>query len=255
MKKTLLLFILTLSVLSALAGRDVKFYMSNGEIKCIAQDRIDSLFFDESEDFLILSFEGRVESLVMDDIDSIKYGTLPQMVTVEYIGDRAFVENPFAFDSVGVSIVGAKVVITSLTTREIDYCLQGVGSDGCFKIYGSRKYNLFLNGLSLANSNGAAINSQCKKRARVFVNEGTVNTLTDAARYNTVSGEDEKGAFFSEGQIIFEGSGRLVINGLCKHALCSDDYLDVRGATIEVASAVGDDSDFFHIKYKLLQNL
>lgn len=249
MKKTLLLFIFTLSVLYALAGRDVKFYMANGEIKCIAQDRIDSLFFDESEDFLILSFEGRVESLVMDDIDSIKYGTLPQMVTVEYIGDRAIVENPFAFDSVGVSIDGAKVVITSLTTREIDYCLQGVGSDGCFKIYGSRKYNLFLNGLSLANSNGAAINSQCKKRARVIVNEGTVNTLTDAARYNTVSGEDEKGTFFSEGQIIFEGSGRLVINGLCKHALCSDDYLDVRGATIEVASAVG---DAIHVKDSVL---
>ena len=251
MKKILLTLIFILSVLSAVADRDVKFYMNGGEVKCIAQERIDSIFFDDSEEFLILSFDGRVESLSVDDIDSIKYGILPQIVTVEYAADRATVENPFAFDSVAVSIDGAKVTVTSQTTKEVDYQLQGVSENGCFKIYGSRKYNLYLNGVSLSNSNGAAINSQCKKRARVFVNGGTVNTLTDAARYNTVSGEDEKATFFSEGQIIFEGEGKLVINGLYKHALCSDDYLDVRGAIIEVASAVG---DAIHIKDSVLMS-
>ena len=251
MKKILLTLIFILSVLSAVADRDVKFYMNGGEVKCIAQERIDSIFFDDSEEFMILSFDGRVESLSVDDIDSIKYGILPQIVTVEYAADRATVENPFAFDSVAVSIDGAKVTVTSQTTKEVDYQLQGVSENGCFKIYGSRKYNLYLNGVSLSNSNGAAINSQCKKRARVFVNGGTVNTLTDAARYNTVSGEDEKATFFSEGQIIFEGEGKLVINGLYKHALCSDDYLDVRGAIIEVASAVG---DAIHIKDSVLMS-
>ena len=240
MKKMYLLFMLAVSVLSASADRDVKFYMNSGEIKCIAQERIDSIFFDDKEENLYLAFEGRMEQLVIDDIDSIKYGILPQMVEVAYWGNTATVVNPFAFDSVAVNINGAKVVVTSLTTKEIDYCLQGVSDDGCFKIYGSRKYNLYFNGVSLANASGAAINSQCKKRARVFVNEGTVNTLTDAAKYTTVSGEDEKGTFFSEGQIIFEGGGKLVLNALNKHALCSDDYVEMRGATVEVASAAGD---------------
>ena len=240
MKKILLLMIFVMSVLSASADRDVKFYMNSGEVKCIAQERIDSIFFDDNEENLYLAFEGRMEQLAVDEIDSIKYGSLPQMVEVAYSGNTATVVNPFAFDSVAVSINGAKVVVTSQTTKELDYWLQGTSDNGCFKIYGSRKYNLYLNGVSLANGSGAAINSQCKKRARVFVNEGTVNTLTDAAKYTTVSGEDEKGTIFSEGQIIFEGTGKLVVNGVCKHAICSDDYVEFRGATVEVANATGD---------------
>ncbi len=240
MKKAFLSFVLILSALSAFADKDVRFYMSGGEVKCIAQERIDSIFFDDNEGYLYLAFEGRLEYLAINDIDSIKYGSLPQMVEVTYSGNVATVVNPFAFDSVAVNINGAKVVVTSLTTKEIDYCLQGASDDGCFKIYGSRKYNLYLNGVSLANGSGAAINSQCKKRARMFVNDGTVNTLADAAKYSTVSGEDEKGTIFSEGQIIFEGTGKLIVNGLYKHAICSDDYVEFRGATVEVANAAGD---------------
>ena len=240
MKKAFLSFVLILSALSAFADKDVRFYMSGGEVKCIAQERIDSIFFDDNEEYLYLAFEGRLEYLAINDIDSIKYGSLPQMVEVTYSGNVATVVNPFAFDSVAVNINGAKVVVTSLTTKEIDYCLQGASDDGCFKIYGSRKYNLYLNGVSLANGSGAAINSQCKKRARMFVNDGTVNTLADAAKYSTVSGEDEKGTIFSEGQIIFEGTGKLIVNGLYKHAICSDDYVEFRGATVEVANAAGD---------------
>ena len=241
MKKTLLSIIFTLSVLSAFADKDVRFHMKNGEVKCIAQERVDSIFFDEAKELVIIAFDTyRREQLAIADVDSIKYAVLPQMVGITYSGSAAMVVNPFAFDSVAVDINGAKVIVTSQTTKEVGYSLQGASDDGCFKIYGSRKYNLYLDGVSLANSNGAAINSQCKKRVKVFVNEGTVNTLTDAVKYTTVSGEDEKGTIFSEGQIIFEGDGKLVVNGLSKHAICSDDYVEVRGATIEVSKAASD---------------
>ena len=241
MKKALLSIIFTLSVLCAFADKDVRFHMVGGEVKCIAQERIDSIFFDDEEEQIFIAFDGdRREQLAIADVDSIKYAALPQMVEIEYAGNVATVVNPFAFDSVNVNIDGAKVTVTSLTTKEVDYRLQGASDDGCFKIYGLRKYNLYLNSVSLANCNGAAINSQCKKRARVFVCEGTVNTLTDAVKYTTVSGEDEKGTIFSEGQVIFEGAGKLVVNGLYKHAICSDDYVEFRGATLEVAKASGD---------------
>ena len=241
MKKTLLSIIFTLSALSAFADKDVRFHITGGEVKCIAQERVDSIFFDDVEQYIIIAFDGdRKEQLAITDVDSIKYSVLPQMVEVTYSGSMATVLNPFAFDSVAVNIDGAKVTVNSQTTKEIDYVLQGASDNGCFKIYGSRKYNLYLNGVSLVNSNGAAINSQCKKRARVYVNDGTVNTLTDAAKYTTVSGEDEKGTFFSEGQIIFEGNGKLVLNACYKHAISSDDYVEFRGATVEVAKAAGD---------------
>ena len=251
MKKIILSMMLALSVLTAFADKDVRFHMNSGEVKCIAQERVDSIFFDDAEEHLIIAFDNRMEYVAVAAVDSIKYAVLPQMVEVLYSGDGACVVNPFAFDSVAVNIDGAKVTVISQTTKEVDYMLQGVSDNGCFKIYGSRKYNLYLDGVSLTNSNGAAINSQCKKRARVFVNDGTENTLTDAAKYVTVSGEDEKGTLFSEGQIIFEGNGKLVVNALNKHAICSDDYIEVRGATIEVAKAAG---DAVHVKDSVIVN-
>ena len=240
MKKIILSMIFALSVFSAMADKDIRFHMNSGEVKCIAQERVDSIFFDDAEEYFIIAFDNRVEYVAVADVDSIKYAVLPQMMEITYSGNAASVVNPYAFDSVAVNIDGAKVTVISQTTDEADYKLQGTSDNGCFKIYGSRKYNLYLDGVSLTNGSGAAINSQCKKRARIFVNDGTVNTLTDAAKYTTVSGEDEKGTIFSEGQMIFEGTGKLVVNALYKHAICSDDYVEFRDATIEVARAASD---------------
>ena len=241
MKRCFFVIISLLSAIVARADKDVKFYMNNGEVKCVAMERVDSIAFDEKADVMrVTLFDSCSAEVKFSAVDSIGYGELPSAVTVTYLGGRAIVENPFAFDSVAVNVDGAKVTVTSQTSKEVDYRLRGASDNGCFKIYGSRKYNLYLDGVSLVNAGGAAINSQCKKRARVFVNKGTVNTLTDAAKYTTVSGEDEKGTIFSEGQLIFDGDGRLVVNGLYKHAICSDDYVEFRGALLEVAKAAGD---------------
>lgn len=240
MKRLFILSVLFLSVFNLSAEKDVKFYMNSGEVKCIAQQRIDSLVFDELQDIISVVFENRCETIPMSSLDSIKFGTLPSGVSVTYLESSAVVENPFAFDSVAVAIDGAKVTVRSSTAREVDYVLQGESDNGCFKMYGLKKYNLYLNGVNLTNGTGAAINSQCKKRARVFLADGTRNVLADATVYQVAGSEDEKGTFFSEGQIIFEGGGSLSLNGNCKHAICSDDYIEVRSGEITVENAVSD---------------
>ncbi len=241
MKRVFAFMISLLSVAAVYADKDIKFFMNSGEVKCVAQERIDSISFNEEADEVIVALNGRSELLQLSAIDSIKYGTLLSAVNICYQDEKAVVENPFAFDSVAVEITGAKVTVVSATSKEIDYTLQGCSDDGCFKLYGEKKYNIYLNGITLTNGTGAAINSQCGKRGRLFIADGTVNTLSDAASYSTPDGEDEKGALFSEGQLIFEGgSGELVINGNHKHAICSDDYVEVRGGTIKVPRAVSD---------------
>lgn len=241
MKRLFILVFSLLSVIYLFADNDVKFYMKNGEIKCIAQERIDSISFDENTDIMRLALYDRSVDIQLSTIDSIAYGTLPSTVNVTYCGDKAVVENPFAFDSLEVSVMGAKVTIKCRKQQELDYVLQGASDDGCFKLYGVKKYNLYLNGLSLANTSGAVINSQCGKRGRIFVVDGTVNRLSDAPSYAFTAGEDEKSAFFSEGQLIFEGgNGELIVNGNYKHAICSDDYIEVRGGNITVGHAVSD---------------
>jgi hypothetical protein len=54
--------------------------------------------------------------------------------------------------------------------------------------------------------------------------------------------EDQKAAFFSEGKLEFGGAGTLTISGqgVSKHALCSDDKIDIESGTIIIASALKD---------------
>lgn len=239
--RKIFLFTLFLFSLSALwAQKDIKFHMSSGEVKSIAISRIDSLSFDDATENLLVHFEKRQEQLQLALLDSICYGEHLSAVDVLYMGSRAVVENPFAFDSVAVAVEGAKVTVNSFSQRQIEYRLRGESGSGCFKIYGDKKYIVTFDGVNLTNDSGAAINSQCSKRGTYILSAGTVNNICDAADYSSLLAEDEKGAIFSEGQIILEGSGELIVNSLYKHAIVSDDYIAVRGGKITVPSAMGD---------------
>jgi len=161
-------------------------------------------------------------------------------VVIAYSGTSATVNNAFQNDGVKVVVTGADVVVTSTnTTKEIVYLLSGTTSKGSFKIYSQYKYNLTLKGVSITNSAGPAINIQASKKATINVLAGTTSTLIDGATYAT-STEDQKGTFFSEGQLIFTGTGTLNVTGNNKHGIVADDYISVSQANIVVKSAVKD---------------
>ena len=126
-----------------------------------------------------------------------------------------------SIDSISVTNENGYVTINSSVTRLITYVLSGNGN-GQLTIYGAIKHQILLNGLTLTCSDGPAINNQCHKKCYVVVN-GT-NSLTDGSSYAS-SSEDRKAAFFSEGQLIFSGSGSLSVQGNYKHAIASDDYI------------------------------
>ncbi len=139
-----------------------------------------------------------------------------------------------------VSVSGNKVTADNTTTSEkVRYELSGSATDGYFKVYSSNKQAIVLNNLSLTNPNGAAINNQGKKRCFVVV--GGTNTLADGSSYTaTPSDEDEKAAFFSEGQLIFSGDGSLTVSAKGKSGIVSDDYLHFMASpTVKVTSTAG----------------
>ena len=123
---------------------------------------------------------------------------------------------------------------------KIVYELKGSCSNGSFTIYGTRKQCLYLNGVSLTNPSGAAINNQCKKRT--FVRVAGSNTLADgsSAAYATTGEEDMKAVLFSEGQLVFSGDGSLTVtanNKQGKAGITSDDYLRFMSSpTVKVTS-------------------
>ncbi len=159
--------------------------------------------------------------------DDIANSRFSKTITIEFSANAATVRGEA--DSVEVSTDGAYVSVVS-HAAEVEYVLRGETGDGALKVYSDKKYKLTLEGVKLASQRGSAINSQSKKRLFVFLADGTTNSLADAPSYvATPSDEDEKAALFSEGQIVFCGSGALEVTGNYKHAICSDDYVVVSG--------------------------
>ena len=169
--------------------------------------------------------------------DNVASATFERTVKVTFTGSSASVTG--TTDSFAVSIDGAGVTITNNGSEAVIYELSGSSSDGYFKLYSTRKQEILLNGLALTNTKGAAINNQSHKRTYVVV-KGT-NTLADGDSYTeTPEDEDEKAAFFSEGQLVFSGDGTLTVNAKGKAGITSDDYVRFMDApVINVSSSAG----------------
>ena len=152
--------------------------------------------------------------------------------------------------NVTVTIDGTDVVIVS-TKKKIQYILSGACADGSIKIYSDYKFLLTLNGLTLTNPTGPAIDiekgttaeedgSYPHKTAYIQLTDGTTNTLVDGTTYTTTDGEKPKACLFSEGQLVFSGAGTLNITGNYKHAICSNDYVRIRpGVQLNLTTSAG----------------
>ncbi|MBO7419376.1 MAG: carbohydrate-binding domain-containing protein [Bacteroidaceae bacterium] len=169
--------------------------------------------------------------------DYVEHSSFSKTVSIVYADDKATLSS--LPDGVEATVDGAGVIINS-TIKEVSYELKGSSSNGYFKIYSEKKFQLILNGVTLTNTSGAPINIQSGKRAFVTLADGTSNSLTDGSSYNTPEGEDEKGTLFSEGQLIFNGKGLLEVKGNKKNGIVSDDYIRFRaGTNIYVAASKG----------------
>ena len=176
--------------------------------------------------------------LESDPEDFVENATFTSTVTIKYSGNNATVSS--LPTGVSVSCNGADVTITS-SIDQVEYILSGTSPDGMFKLYSDKKFKLTLNTVNLTNPDGPAINIQSGKRAYVVLPDNTTNTLTDGTSYTSSGSEDMKACFFSEGQLVFSGTGSLNITANYKHGICSDDYVRIRaGVTLSIQQAVKD---------------
>ena len=162
--------------------------------------------------------------------DYAEHSTFSRQITVNFNGSSATIDG--ATDGIDIAIDGAHVTVV-IVNKGMEFILTGSTTDGSFKSYSDYKFKLTLNGVSITNPNGPAINNQSHKRTFVELEDGTSNSLTDGSSYtDLVEDEDCKACFFSEGQIIVSGSGTLNITGNYKNGLCSDDYIRLRAGNI-----------------------
>ena len=178
-----------------------------------------------------------------DDTDFSEYinggasTATPTVINIVYSGTSVTVTG----DTNGyVTTNGAHVTVNSGTANDsLLLVLSGSTTDGSLLVYRQKKYGIQLNGVSIHHANGPAINNQCGKLLYLYVNSGTTNQLTDGTSY-TEQTYDQKGALFSEGQMMLLGTGTLTVTGNCKHAIACDDYIIIdENVTLNASSSTG----------------
>ena len=129
------------------------------------------------------------------------------------------------------------VKITSKTdesTGEVAYALSGTTDDGSFTLNDDYKCEIDLNGLTLTNPNGPALNIQDGKRTAISAKKNTVNTLTNG------KDKDYKGCIHCTGHLEFQGKGELNIVSNYKHGIYSEEYVEIKNLTLNITKAEKD---------------
>ena len=164
-----------------------------------------------------------------------KTPTASDTIYINYDGATATITGDASGE---VSVSGADVTVNSSTADNRVYVLSGSTADGSLLVRRDRMFSIVLNGVSITNLDGPAINNQCGKALYIECAPDTENTLTDGTDY-TPKDYDQKGALFSDGQIYFQGAGSLIVTGNYKNAIASDDYITVEKETDIVIRANG----------------
>lgn len=171
-------------------------------------------------------------------------------VNIVYNGSTATVtmaDNVAAYVTAEVS--GAHVSITQSNTAAIDgdeitYVLSGSTTNGSMTLAGSYKCTISLDGLTLTNPSGAAINITNSKRIQLSAKKGTESTLTDGSG-------SQKACLYSKGQLQLQGNGTLNVIGNYKHGIKSASYITIKNLTLNIISTVSDGincEEYFQMK-------
>ena len=176
---------------------------------------------------LLVSVMGAVSMQAIDDntVEVVYDGTTATVTIADNIAGSITVS----------SETSSHVVITStVDSEEIIYNLSGSSDDGEFFLNGKYKCEIDLNGLTLTNPAGPALNIQNGKRVAISAKKNTTNTLTDGKNKNY------KGCINCTGHLEFKGKGALNLVGNSSHAIYSAEYVAIKNLDLNITGAVKD---------------
>lgn len=138
--------------------------------------------------------------------------------------------------------LGLTVASTLPATARLELALSGSGTQ-TVTVYSEQDYRLALEGVTLASTDGPALNLQSRQRAFVVLTGS--NTLSDSSTYTARIGPDGsamdlKAALFAEGPLLLSGTGSLAITSAAKHGLASDAHVRLSSGTLSVQAVKKD---------------
>ena len=116
------------------------------------------------------------------------------------------------------------------------YRITGTWKDGQLRVTGSEKVKLYFDGVSITNSNGAALSCENEKRTILSLAANTENSLSDGAASDAAT-DGETAALFTEDKLTINGSGTLTVTGNAANGIVCRDDLKITDGTISVTAA------------------
>ena len=119
-------------------------------------------------------------------------------------------------------------------TEEGIYELSGEITNGMVTVNTKGNVKLILNNATITNESGPAIYIKNAKNTVIYLKEETTNTLEDSSNYQT--DEDINATIYSKDNLIFDGSGTLVIKANYQDGIVSKDNLKIKNGTFNITS-------------------
>ena len=149
-------------------------------------------------------------------------------------GDSATASGPSA---ASVSADGSTITITASGT----YVLSGTLSDGEIVVAADKAdVHLVLNGASITNADGPAIDVRDAGSAVLVLARGSDNALADGAAYADTGEDAATAALFSSDTLTLTGTGSLTVTGAYKDGISSKNGLAVTGSPTITVNAADD---------------
>ena len=145
-------------------------------------------------------------------------------------------DNGFSCESDAVSITENTVTIKDEGT----YILSGSLSNGMVIVEAedTDKIQLVLNGVSISNTQSAALYIRSADKVFVTTASGTENILENNGTYTAIDENNIDAAVFSKSDLTFNGEGILTITAQEGHGIVSKDDLVLTSGTYVITSEV-----------------
>lgn len=140
-----------------------------------------------------------------------------------------------SLSSTGVAVDGNTVTISAAGT----YRLSGSLTDGKIMVAAgdSDTVRIILDGVQLGNSSGSPFVVQSADEAILYLEDGSTNTVTDAASYADQGDDAPNAALFSMADLTIAGPGSLKVTGKYNDGIVSRDGLVLASGKVTVEAA------------------
>ena len=163
-----------------------------------------------------------------------------EAVMISFSETGVEINSSYPASQVSVTANGAHVAVeSSAATGVLNVVVSGVTRDGSVSIASENDFELTLNGTSVTNTGGPAINILSDSGVKLMLIDETRNRLVDSPYYS--GGQDAEGTFSAAGNVFICGGGTLEVFGLCRYGISIENNLDISASgRIEIVQAADD---------------